>query len=328
MTIDDENSIYVGGLPYDCTEDDLRAAFDIYGAIVAVKIVNDREVGGKCYGFVTFTNPRSAVDAISDMDGRAIGGRTVRVNEVRTRGTGRPGFHRDRFRREVEWDRDRGREHNRYRDRNVDRSRDRERDREYERGSREHPLDRVRERDEHSREQEREWDMEWDRDRQAERGKDHDGSGDRDEEPLPKNRFNTSRGNDHRSRETSSNYSDEYDDQVKSLLEISRHKQEELQNELTLIEEKVEEKEKFVSDLKKRSEKVEGALAAIKKLSSQRQSLLTNFVKCYVQSKEYRERLKGCEEELQSLLDTAMAEVSGAENFGGRDDSPYANGKL
>lgn len=34
------------------------------------QIVNDRGVGGKCYGFVTFTNPRSAEDAIKDMNGR------------------------------------------------------------------------------------------------------------------------------------------------------------------------------------------------------------------------------------------------------------------
>ncbi|KAM0933387.1 putative RNA recognition motif domain, nucleotide-binding alpha-beta plait domain superfamily [Dioscorea sansibarensis] len=323
MTIDDENSIYVGGLPYECTDDDLRAAFDIYGAIVAVKIINDREVGGKCYGFVTFTNPRSAVDAINDMDGRAIGGRTVRVNEVRTRGAGRPGFHRDRFRREGEWVRDRGREHNRYRDRNAERSRDR--DREYERGPREHPLDRVRERDEH---RERDWDMDWDRDREADRGKDRDVSREGNGEPQPKNRFNASRGNGRRSRETSSNSSDEYDDQLKERLEISRCKHEELQQELTLIEGKVEEKEKLVSDLQKRSEKLEGALATVKKLSSQRQSLLTNFVRCYMQSKEYKERLKGCEEELQSLFDMATTEVNGVENFGGRDDSSYPNGKL
>ncbi|RRT82699.1 hypothetical protein B296_00011004 [Ensete ventricosum] len=38
MTLDDEKSIYVGGLPYDCTQEDLRRAFDLYGAIVDVKV--------------------------------------------------------------------------------------------------------------------------------------------------------------------------------------------------------------------------------------------------------------------------------------------------
>lgn len=38
MTIDDENSIYVGGLPYSATEDTVRRVFGPYGAIVAVKV--------------------------------------------------------------------------------------------------------------------------------------------------------------------------------------------------------------------------------------------------------------------------------------------------
>lgn len=38
MTIDDSNSIYVGGLPYDATEEDLRRAFNFYGNVVAVKV--------------------------------------------------------------------------------------------------------------------------------------------------------------------------------------------------------------------------------------------------------------------------------------------------
>lgn len=38
MTIDDDNSIYVGGLPYDASEADLRRAFSLYGSVVAVKV--------------------------------------------------------------------------------------------------------------------------------------------------------------------------------------------------------------------------------------------------------------------------------------------------
>ncbi|KAL0315640.1 UNVERIFIED_CONTAM: hypothetical protein Sradi_5442200 [Sesamum radiatum] len=38
MTIDDNSSIYVGGLPYDITEENLRRVFDIYGAVLAVKV--------------------------------------------------------------------------------------------------------------------------------------------------------------------------------------------------------------------------------------------------------------------------------------------------
>ncbi|KAA0051139.1 cold-inducible RNA-binding protein B-like [Cucumis melo var. makuwa] len=48
-----------------------------------VVIINDRSTKGKCYGFVTFTNPQSTIDAIKDMDGRTIEGRVVRVNGVK-----------------------------------------------------------------------------------------------------------------------------------------------------------------------------------------------------------------------------------------------------
>uniref|UniRef100_A0A6V7QQD1 RRM domain-containing protein n=1 Tax=Ananas comosus var. bracteatus TaxID=296719 RepID=A0A6V7QQD1_ANACO len=56
MTIDDELHLR-GWAPLRRLEESLRRVFDLYGAVVAVKIINDRQVGGKCYGFVTFTNP-------------------------------------------------------------------------------------------------------------------------------------------------------------------------------------------------------------------------------------------------------------------------------
>lgn len=38
MTIDDDNSVYVGGLPYDATEETVRRAFDLYGAVREVRV--------------------------------------------------------------------------------------------------------------------------------------------------------------------------------------------------------------------------------------------------------------------------------------------------
>ncbi|CAB4274824.1 unnamed protein product [Prunus armeniaca] len=59
-----------------------------------LQIINDASTRGKCYGFVTFRNPRSAIHAINEMDGRTVDGRVIRV-KVWTRG-GRLGFGRDR----------------------------------------------------------------------------------------------------------------------------------------------------------------------------------------------------------------------------------------
>ncbi|KAF8406994.1 hypothetical protein HHK36_006115 [Tetracentron sinense] len=301
MTIDDDNSIYVGGLPYDCSEDAIRRVFDLYGAIVAIKIINDREIGGKCYGFVTFTNPRSAVDAINDMDGRSIGGRVVRVNEARTRG-GRPNFSRKNIRhdtgRDINWDRGRDRERDydhdrdRYRDRNSDRSRDSdlEKERGYARAhdhdrTRDHFRDRDQDREDieqestrnHIQDWERDRDLSQDRDRQMDRTNDHDRSRDKDKDQQSKNRKGSS-FIDRRSRELSSSSSDDYHDQVKEQLEISIQRREELQNEISHIEEKFEEKQQLVLDLQKKSQKLEDALATAKKLSSHRQMQLGKVI--------------------------------------------------
>jgi RNA recognition motif-containing protein len=40
MTIDDDRSIYIGGLPYNASEDTLRRVFNLYGSIVAVNVIN------------------------------------------------------------------------------------------------------------------------------------------------------------------------------------------------------------------------------------------------------------------------------------------------
>ncbi|XP_042496412.1 serine/threonine-protein kinase fray2-like isoform X1 [Macadamia integrifolia] len=332
MTIDDENSIYVGGLPYDSTEETLREAFHYYGSVVAVKIINDREVGGKCYGFVTFTNPKSADNAIHEMNGRTIGGRVIRVNEVRARG-GRPNFHRENFRRDserdAEWDRGRDRDRNydhdrdRYHDRYNDRSRDRDREREYER-SRDHDrtrdrfldLDRDRELEDNEQKRNRSRDRDWDRDHDLDQDHDREIDGDdldrtKDTDKDPHSRIrNDSRFSDRHSRELSSNSSDDYYDQVKEQLDASNQRHEELQKEISQIEEKIKEKEQLVSNLRKKSLKVEDALATAKKLSSHRQMQLTNLQRCFLQVKDYNGKLKASEQELQALVDATMIEAS------------------
>ncbi|KAJ6816630.1 glycine-rich RNA-binding protein RZ1B isoform X1 [Iris pallida] len=330
MTIDDENSIYVGGLPYDATEEELRRVFDLFGSVVAVKIVNDRDVGRKCYGFVTFTNPRSAVHAISDMHGRTIRGRVVIVNEVRTR-AGRPNFHRENFRRDtgrdVEWDGDRDRDHvrdrDRYRDRSIERShdRDRERERDYEFGrdfdrSRDDAFDRGRDRSdhdqEHSRDHDRDWDgdhdMDWGQDREVDKLKDHDADRDKDKKQQSRNRIGGARVDHRRSRELS-NSSDEYHQQVRDELDLSIQRHEELQQELLLIEGNLEQKRNLVSDLEKKSKKLEDSLITSKKLTSQRQSLLTKLHKCFLQAQDCTERLKSSEQDLKALTEAAEIDV-------------------
>lgn len=320
MTINDDNSVYVGGLPYDATEESVCKVFDLYGHIKAVKIINDHAIGGKCYGFVTYTNPRSAINAINDMDGRKFEGRVVKVNEVKTRG-GRSNLGRDSFRRNSERGRDRERDHDQDRDWDRHRERSRDRDHDKERGydrARDHEqikvhfMGRERGRDpdrdmkdigpEHGRSRSKEWggDSNSDRDQDLDimRSNNRHRRGDDDKVQISKF-LNGSDFNDHRTRELSSESSDDDHEQVEKQLDISYQKLEELQMELSQMEDTVEEKGQLVSKLQEKSQVLVDALAAAKKLTSQRQMQLTKLLKCFMHMKDYSERLKVCEHELQ-----------------------------
>lgn len=87
--------LYVGSLSYDTSEEELRAAFAEDGReVTEVAIINDRETGRpRGFGFVTMGTEEDAQAAIEAWDGRALGGRALRVNEAQERrGGGRGGF--------------------------------------------------------------------------------------------------------------------------------------------------------------------------------------------------------------------------------------------
>lgn len=79
-------NIYVGNLSFSATEDDLRGAFEQYGEVSAVNIIMDRETGrSRGFAFVEMADADGAKDAIENLDGQAISGRNVTVNEARPR---------------------------------------------------------------------------------------------------------------------------------------------------------------------------------------------------------------------------------------------------
>jgi cold-inducible RNA-binding protein len=90
--------LYVGNLPYNTSEEDLRNLFAQYGNVDSVAIITDRDTGrSKGFGFVEFGNDNEAKAAISGLSGQEYGGRALTVNEARpkTGGGGRGG--RDRY---------------------------------------------------------------------------------------------------------------------------------------------------------------------------------------------------------------------------------------
>lgn len=73
--------LYVGNLPYSTTEDDLRAAFEPHGEVASVAVITDRETGrSRGFGFVEMAEPNAAQAAMEALDGRDMGGRSLRVN--------------------------------------------------------------------------------------------------------------------------------------------------------------------------------------------------------------------------------------------------------
>ena len=79
-------NIYVGNLAYSTTEDELRSAFEEFGAVSSVNIIQDRDTGrSKGFGFVEMPEKQEAQDAIDKLNNQQLGERTILVNEARPR---------------------------------------------------------------------------------------------------------------------------------------------------------------------------------------------------------------------------------------------------
>ncbi len=76
--------LYVGGLPYATTDQELRDAFSQAGAVSSAVIIMDKMSGrSKGFGFVEMANDEDAQKAIDMWNGKDFGGRTLTVNEAR-----------------------------------------------------------------------------------------------------------------------------------------------------------------------------------------------------------------------------------------------------
>ncbi len=92
--------LYVGGLPFSTTDDELESLFASHGSIESVRIITDRETGrSRGFGFVEMATAEEAAAAISALNSTDFGGRTLIVNEAKPRSNaGGGGGGGDRFR--------------------------------------------------------------------------------------------------------------------------------------------------------------------------------------------------------------------------------------
>jgi RNA recognition motif-containing protein len=81
---------YVGNLPFNATEEQVRTHFAAHGTVDKVSLVNDRETGRpRGFGFVEMPSA-DAQRAMQALDGKDFGGRPLKVNEAQERDRGAP----------------------------------------------------------------------------------------------------------------------------------------------------------------------------------------------------------------------------------------------
>ena len=79
--------LYVGGIPYRTTEDEMRTAFEEAGQVTSTSIIMDRMTGrSRGFGFVEMADEAQAQAAIDRWDGKEMDGRMLSVSFARPQG--------------------------------------------------------------------------------------------------------------------------------------------------------------------------------------------------------------------------------------------------
>ena len=88
--------LYVGGIPYQTTEQDLIELFEQTGHVTLATVITDRATGrSKGFGFVEMGDDQEARTAIEQLNGTNLGDRTITVSQAHDRpapGGNRGGF--------------------------------------------------------------------------------------------------------------------------------------------------------------------------------------------------------------------------------------------
>ena len=93
--------LYVGGLPYTVSDEQLSELFSPHGTVESARIITDRMTGrSRGFGFVEMATQAEAEAAAESLNGTQLEGRSLTVNEAKQKesrgGTGRRGFGRGR----------------------------------------------------------------------------------------------------------------------------------------------------------------------------------------------------------------------------------------
>nr|MBI2904510.1 RNA-binding protein [Chloroflexota bacterium] len=78
------NKLFVGNLNYDTTSDTLQALFATVGPVASVAVITDRDTGrSKGFAFIEMQTEEDARKAVTQLDGREVDRRNIKVSEAR-----------------------------------------------------------------------------------------------------------------------------------------------------------------------------------------------------------------------------------------------------
>lgn len=79
-------NIFVAKLSFDTQSEDLREAFEAFGTVSSAKVIDDKETGrSRGFGFVEMDDDQEALEAIRNLDGSELDGRTIVVKKAEPR---------------------------------------------------------------------------------------------------------------------------------------------------------------------------------------------------------------------------------------------------
>lgn len=82
----EETKLFVGNLSWNTTDSTLGAAFSEYGTVIDSRVVTDRFTGkSRGFGFIEYDAASSAEDALVNMNGVEVDGRSIRVDRANRR---------------------------------------------------------------------------------------------------------------------------------------------------------------------------------------------------------------------------------------------------
>jgi RNA recognition motif-containing protein len=78
--------LYIGGLPFSVTDDQLKTLFESHGTVESAKVIMDRYSDrSRGFGFVEMSTQQEAEQAVQALNGTDLEGRSLTVNESKPR---------------------------------------------------------------------------------------------------------------------------------------------------------------------------------------------------------------------------------------------------